>query len=432
MTARRGLRVDPFILITGFFLGITGVGTLVWTGYLLYFFKASAGQIRFLFAWVILVGLISGGILAWIVTGILKRTLNLFLEPMHRVSDGDLTQRINFEARGIFGQLAITFNQMMGSLSQIVQQSLDTAREVSQAAKTLSRAIEETSTATERISAACEEITNRNGFQARQVGTSFDTLQEIKERTEHIAENAATASRFSEEAANIAGSGANSISQAISRMKNIEEVVAASTKAVQRLDVSSEEIGKMVETITAIASQTNLLSLNAAIEAARAGEMGRGFAVVASEVRKLADEAAVAAREIVNLVSEVRQRIAEATAAMEAGQESVEAGVAVAAEADAALHKIVQATKDMVAMNQGISGATRPQLTSIQEVVDAIKQVAALAQETLAGSHEVGLSVQQETTAIEEIHKTSSQLAATAQSLENRIAAFKTMRQSLA
>ncbi|MGE5577597.1 MAG: methyl-accepting chemotaxis protein [Syntrophothermus sp.] len=428
MTTGRALRVDPFILITAFFLGVTGVGTLVWTGYLFYFFKASTEQIRLLLTWVILIGLASGGILAGIVTRLLKKTLNLFLEPMHRISEGDLTQRINFEVRGIFGQLAVTFNQMMGSLSQIVHQSVETAREVNQAAKTLAGAIEETRAATEKISSACEEITRRNSFQAKQVSTSFDTLQKIKDGTEHIAANAAAASRFSEEAANTAGSGADSISQAISRMKAIEEVVAASTMAVQRLDVSSEEIGKMVEAITGIASQTNLLSLNAAIEAARAGEMGRGFAVVASEVRKLADEAAVAAREIVNLVSEVRQRIAEATKAMKAGEESVEAGVAVAAEADEALRKIVQATKDMAAMIQGISEATQPQLSSIQEVVDAVKQVAALAQETLSGSHEVVLSVQRETQAIEEISKTGSQLASTAQSLETRIASFKTMR----
>jgi methyl-accepting chemotaxis protein len=146
-------------------------------------------------------------------------------------------------------------------------------------------------------------------------------------RIQQVAGNAAAVTSDSDAAAEAARKGSVTIEKTLSGMNSIKEKVGLSAEKVEEMGRRSEEIGKIVETIEDISSQTNLLALTAAIEAARAGEAGKGFAVVADEVRKLAERSSLATKEISDLVGGILSSVSEAVKAMEDGSSEVEKGV---------------------------------------------------------------------------------------------------------
>src|SRR5579883_96827 len=151
------------------------------------------------------------------------------------------------------------------------------------------------------------------------------------------------------QASQVAQSGGQAVQDTISSMSRIQEQVASSSAKVAELGAKGQEIGAIIETIDQIAEQTNLLALNAAIEAARAGEHGKGFAVVADEVRKLAERATQATKEIGSLIGSVRSGVDDAVTAMEAATREVRAGATQSQEAGTALAQILQAAQSVAA-----------------------------------------------------------------------------------
>jgi methyl-accepting chemotaxis protein len=223
-------------------------------------------------------------------------------------------------------------------------------------------------------------------------------------------------------------------------MQRIRSTVAESARVIDGLGESSRQIGTIVQTIDAIAEQTNLLALNAAIEAARAGEAGRGFAVVADEVRKLAERSGAATREIGALIAEVQARTGEAVAAMEGGTREVETGAALAEEAGSALAQIQQAVATVTEGVQGIFAAasemssTSEQVSrSIQEVAAVVEETSAAAQEMSASAEEVSASVQtvaatteQQTASLRGLVTSAEQMSGIAADLEAAVSRFRT------
>ena len=219
--------------------------------------------------------------------------------------------------------------------------------------------------------------------------------------------------------------GETNVGKAVDQMQLIESSVSESAKVISELGEESDKIGKIVETISGIADQTNLLALNAAIEAARAGEHGRGFAVVADEVRKLAEGSSDAAHEISELIGSIQDKSQNAVKAMQAGVERVQSGTEAVDNARKTFREIAgMVTKVNDNSSQMEEIVTR--LTNSTEVIaKSVDKINEKSRDVARESETVSASSEEQTATMHEIADSSKSLATMAQSMQNALSQFK-------
>ncbi|MEE3716099.1 methyl-accepting chemotaxis protein [Tumidithrix elongata RA019] len=308
-----------------------------------------------------------------------KRALELLME-VDPVSKGDLTVRAKVTADEI-GTLADSYNSIIRSLRQIVEQ-----------VQTASQSVVTTTQGNEM---AVASAATESGRQAKSITNALSQIQIISESILGVASRAKQAEEQVAKSNLVVQAGDEAMNRTVTGISAIRETVSETSKKVKRLGEASQKISKVVNLIGNFAAQTNLLALNAAIEAARAGEEGRGFAVVAEEVRALAQQSAAATADIEQLVEEIQAQTNEVVAAMEAGTEQVVVGTQLVEESRQKLSQISAVSAQVNKLVQEISLAAVAQTQTSASVSQTMQDVATSAQDASEQSATVASSFKQ-------------------------------------
>lgn len=305
----------------------------------------------------------------------LARSVERMLGEMNKFAEGDLTVSLQAEKDDDIGKLYTGFQRAVATIRSMIER-------VSEAVVSVSSASAEISSSTEQMAAGAQEQTS----QASEVAGS------VEEMTKTILENSRNATATTEtarQAREAAQQGGKVVEETVVGMRRIASVVRKSAQTVQELGKSSDQIGEIISVIDDIADQTNLLALNAAIEAARAGEQGRGFAVVADEVRKLAERTTKATKEIAQMIKKIQEDTRGAVSSMEEGTQEVDSGIKLADQAGLALREIVEISQKVTDMVSQIAAASEEQSSASEIISKNVEAISAVTQQTAQGTQQI-------------------------------------------
>jgi twitching motility protein PilJ len=301
------------------------------------------------------------------------------LDDVEGAARGDLTVQAEVTA-DVLGAVADSFNLTIQNLREIVLQ-------VKTAATQVNRAFGENETFARSLSSDALR-------QAEELAVTLNSVQVMTDSIQRVADSAREAEEVARTASVTALKGGEAVDKTVAGILEIRETVAETTRKVKRLAESSQEISKAVALISAIASRTNLLALNASIEAARAGEAGRGFAIVAEEVRQLADRAAKSSKDIEQIVMQIQGETSEVMKAMEEGTQQVIEGTKLAQKAKRSLDDIIQVSNRIDQLVRSITSDTVEQTETSRQVAQVMQSVELTAQETSQEAQRVARSLQ--------------------------------------
>jgi len=291
------------------------------------------------------------------------------VQTAQRVAGGDLSAHIEVNTRDETGQLLAALKNMMQSLAKIVGEVQSSGIQVNSSLTAIAaNSKEQEATATE-IAATTTEI----GATSKEISATSRELVKTMGEVTAVADQSAT----------LANSGQAGLSRMEETMRQVMEAGASINGKLAVLNEKAGNINQVVTTITKVADQTNLLSLNAAIEAEKAGEYGRGFAVVASEIRRLADQTAVATYDIEQTVKEMQSAVSAGVMGMDKFSEEVGRGMGEVQHVGGELTQIIQQVQALAPRVESVNEGMQAQATGAEQISQALMQLSEAAQQTV-------------------------------------------------
>jgi methyl-accepting chemotaxis protein WspA len=336
----------------------------------------------------------------WGLSRNIVRSTRTLIDRVNEMASGasDLTARVKIDSKDEIGKLAAGINAMIGKIQAIVQrvreasiQLLATASEIAATARQQEATVHGLGSSTSQIAAAVREIS----------ATSKElsgTMGEVNERAN--------------QAASLAAAGRSRLASMEATMQQLVESTVSISSKLALIREKADNINVVVTTITKVADQTNLLSINAAIEAEKAGEYGRGFLVVAREIRRLADQTAVATLDIESMVRHMHDAVSGGVMQMDKFSEEVRSGVTRVAEINRQTGQIIEGVHGLSDRFQLVNEGMKNQSIGAEQINEAMG--------TMTGS------IRQTATALEEFNQATTHLRTSVEALNQEIAQFTT------
>jgi methyl-accepting chemotaxis protein len=292
------------------------------------------------------------------VSSSINRRLSQLIVIAEAIAAGDLTVPVDVDSTDEIGQLMLSNRLMVDNLNTLVSQMQQSGFQVSSVATQLSATTKE------------QEATVQE--QAQSTTYILQSLGQISILTGQLANSMDDVSRLSEASSLAATKGQSDLKHMSQSMAAMEQASGSISTRLETINEKADNITSVVTTITKVADQTNLLSLNASIEAEKAGEYGRGFAVVAREIRRLADQTAVATLEIERMVKEMQSAVSAGVMEMDSFIIKVRHSVTDVEQIGGQLDQIIYQVKDITTNYEDVNQTMRKQADSAHQVNEAM------------------------------------------------------------
>ncbi|RUT76948.1 methyl-accepting chemotaxis protein [Marinobacter sp. NP-6] len=289
--------------------------------------------------------------------------------------EGDLTSRLKYDGKDELREVVDYFNAFVGKLHQSFA--------------AISKDVSGLNTVSTNLTTSSTNNLTRIQEQSEAISAARHAVDELVKSVEEVAGFAASASEQTQDAARFAQQGYTTVESNINTIRSLATEVEETADLVNRFEEFSNKVSGLLDTIQAVAEQTNLLALNAAIEAARAGEHGRGFAVVADEVRGLAVRTRSATGEIHTVISDLTQISGSAVQSMQQSVARAHEGVDATAESGEMLKRILTNVESISSINEQIAAATYEQSTTFSSVTQHIADIHDNAEHVSLSTHEL-------------------------------------------
>jgi methyl-accepting chemotaxis protein len=387
------------------------------------------------------------------VSRLITKPLDYFKGTLKDVGAGDLTKQADDSSKDELGDMARYFNQTLGSIRSLITTIKDNVKTLSSVGADLKKDMAQTSTAIYEITANIRSIKDRMANQSSSVNQNNTTMKQITNNIDRLHENIETqTASVSQSSSAVEQMLANIQSVTDTLNKNVEgvgQLVSACDVGRSSLHEVSEDIANIAReseglmeinaVMENIASQTNLLSMNAAIEAAHAGEAGKGFAVVADEIRKLAENSGEQSKTISIVLKKITASIDKITLSTEGVLnkfEAIENGVrqvsssvenirASMEEQNEGSRQILDEISRLNDTTRQVKGGAEAMQRGSREVINESRNLEATSDEIANGMNEISAGAEQVNTAIHRVEETSTQNNESIESLSREVARFK-------
>jgi twitching motility protein PilJ len=302
------------------------------------------------------------------------------MNELQEVADGDLTIQATV-SEDITGAIADSVNYTVEELRNLVSRINATAEMVNEA-----------SSKAQMIASSLQAASEQQSREIRETG---EAVLRMAQQIHEVSERASESANVARHSLSASEGGARAVQNAIAGMNGIRDQIQETAKRIKRLGESSQEIGEIVELISDITEQTNVLALNAAIQAASAGEAGRGFTVVAEEVQRLAERSAEATKQIAALIKTIQTDTQDAVVAMERSTQGVVEGTRLSDDAGRALGEIGRVSTHLAELIEDFSNTTSRQASSAGTVAQSIQRILLVTEQTSEGTLQTAGSIRQ-------------------------------------
>ena len=323
------------------------------------------------------------------------------------------------------GQISRAVRELRANVSKLMKTIMESSEYVASASEELTASAEQSASVSGQVADSIIKVAESCGEQLTAVNHAGGQTNELASHMNEFQESITSAHRTVQSASETASTGSKEVGKAVEEMHFIETAVGESAQVIAGLGEESKKIGTIVDTISEIAAQTNLLALNAAIEAARAGEHGRGFAVVADEVRKLAEQSQDAAGRIAELIGAIQRAASQAVAAMETGTEQVKSGTGAVTKAGDTFQQIADMVNQVADASGRMSQTVQELAGGTAQISRAVQTIDEMSRKVSGESETVSAATEEQTSTMNEIANASRSLAEMAQKLQEAAARFQ-------
>lgn len=341
------------------------------------------------------------------------------------LAEGNLTRSIDTKRQDEFGAAIRALNTAVMSFKNIVTNIQKIAQVSEDTTTALNESVEQVAAGSEEVSATIQQIAEGASEQAKDAEMAVNLTAELGKKLDNISSIAKDTSDFTMQTGAKSESGLKVITELESNFAQSSMAIEEVSQTIKAVTEKSASISNILETITSVADQTNLLALNAAIEAARAGDAGRGFAVVADEIRKLAEQTAIATKDIGSMINEITSVIRQAQTSM-ANAENLMGNFTLSMDNTSDIFKEIQkAVNDSIKYLALLIEQIKEIDENKQNVISAIEDISAITQESAASTEEVSAAVEEQAASMEEITASINELARMIKELSDATKVFK-------